>query len=115
MKHLFKLKKDGKTVGYLKLAKGWTQFHSIERPDGRWFYPCDFKWTTAHPFVTTDKHGKDVFADDKIKFLTPTMMRPAEGTVLWYDKLMNWIVEEKTNERWSLYSVHEIELIEESQ
>ena len=59
---LFKLKKNGETVGYLKLAKGWTQFQSLGRND--WYYPCDFAWHTAHPFVTHDKNGKDVFADD---------------------------------------------------
>lgn len=60
--HLFKLKKDGKTVGYLKLADGWTQFQRIGRDD--WYFPCDVKWTSAHPFVTKDKNDKDVFADD---------------------------------------------------
>jgi len=62
-KHLFKLKKDGKTVGYLKLANGWTQFQRIGRDD--WYYPCDFKWNTAHPFVTKDKNGKDIYKGDE--------------------------------------------------
>ena len=62
--HLFKLKKDDKTVGYLKLAAGWTQFQILGRND--WYYPCDMKWTSAHPFVTKDKNGKDVFGDDPV-------------------------------------------------
>lgn len=62
--YLFKLKRNGKkTVGYLKLADGWTQFQVLGRND--WYYPCDMKWTSAHPFVTKDKHGKDVFVGDK--------------------------------------------------
>ena len=63
--HLFKLKKDGKTVGYLKLAKGWTQFQHLDFDN--WYYPCDFTWDTAYPFVTKDKNGKDVFARDRIR------------------------------------------------
>ncbi len=73
MEHLFKLKKDGKTVGYLKidkdlvcwrhttlsaaLNKTWHTVHNSVRID----------FDTAHCFVTKDKNGKDMFADDSVK------------------------------------------------
>ena len=71
--HLFKLKKDGKTVGYLKIDRGlvcwkhttlsvtinetWYTVHNSTRID----------FNTTHPFVTKDKNGKDVFAGDRIR------------------------------------------------
>lgn len=79
MEHLFKLKEDGKTVGYLKIQGGILQgsidgldWHYItnQNPAGdlmlsneQWVHFFD----TAHPFVTKDKNGKDVFEGDKIK------------------------------------------------
>jgi len=85
--YLFKLKKDGKTVGYLKLAKGWTQFHSLNFAEGQWYYPCNFKWTSAHPFVTKDKHGKDVFAGDCC------YSGNAEGYIRWSNTELAWMYE----------------------
>ena len=71
MEHLFKLKKDGKTVGYLEL---------YGRPKGVIFSPfvkgvwvpydvnnSAMDFDTANLFVTKDKNGKDVFAGDKVK------------------------------------------------
>ncbi len=71
--HLFKLKKDGKTVGYLKIDRGlvcwrtttlspalnktWHMVHNSVRID----------FDSAHPFVIKDKNGKDVFAGDRVK------------------------------------------------
>lgn len=71
--YLFKLKKDGETVGYLKIDRGlvcwrhttlsaainktWHTVHNSVRID----------FDTAHPFVTKDKNGKDVFANDKVQ------------------------------------------------
>ena len=75
MEHLFKLKKDGKCVGLMKIENGEVY---IQKPKDKYW---DFqyvssrskpeaniiiKFDTAHLFVTKDKHGKDVFAGDKI-------------------------------------------------
>lgn len=53
--HLFKLKKDGKTVGYMCIKDGCVS-------------TCSDPWDIAHPFVTKDKHGKDVFAGDRVNW-----------------------------------------------
>lgn len=71
---LFKLKKDGKTVGYCKLLKYRDPLDSVRHWRG-WGYSKNGKnweqqiitFDTAHPFVTKDKNGKDVFAGDKVK------------------------------------------------
>ncbi|KKL61790.1 hypothetical protein LCGC14_2191730, partial [marine sediment metagenome] len=81
MKHLFKLKKDGKTVGYLNISKICMLMGSIDGLDWRYITNqnpagdlqlSNNQWIhffdTAHPFVTKDKNGKDVFAGDKAKF-----------------------------------------------
>ncbi len=73
--HLFKLKEGGKVVGYLKIDRGlvcwktttlsaalnetWHTVHNSARID----------FDTAHPFVTKDKNGKDVFAGDMVSFV----------------------------------------------
>lgn len=71
--NLFKLKKDGKTVGYVQL---WHWGGLLYSKDTR-FYPntnktrlpreIDGEGLTFHSFVTKDKNGKDVFAGDLIK------------------------------------------------
>ncbi len=83
MKHLFKLKKDGKTVGYLQLRGGVPSpetaaekpltaivglvWYNAEKTIMAW-RDIELQWDTAHPFVTKDKTGgKDVFADDLIR------------------------------------------------
>lgn len=91
MEHLFKLKKDGKTVGYEHhiqedLIKGkliiiehkmpysevWFDALEISRSDSQ--YEGDLgvlsNWIDhdeKYPFVCKDKNGKDVFFDDKVK------------------------------------------------
>lgn len=74
--HLFKLKKDGKCVGYLELRirtpYGYPVlwFRNLSRLDeGReWHSGNNVQADSIHPFVTKDKHGKDVFADDPVWF-----------------------------------------------
>lgn len=68
---LFKLKKKGKTVGYLIITEGaiYIQYAEKGKPSGGYFgilrgFPV---FDSIHPFVTKDKNGKDVFAGDKIK------------------------------------------------
>lgn len=67
--HLFKLKKDGKTVGYLKIDKMHVLLNPIHRP-GYWCtYDsnlCRGLFDTALPFVTKDKNSKDVFEGDYV-------------------------------------------------
>ena len=110
MEHLFKLKKDGKTVGYLKLADGWTQFQRVGRDD--WYYPCDFKWISAHPFVTKDKNGKDVFAGDKLQ--SKDGLRKYE--VAWNERQCNWFLR-GLNSAWAVDSPtwKDYELIEDKE
>jgi hypothetical protein len=72
--HLFKLKKDGKTVGYLELLVrtpyGYPVlwFRDLGRLDeGReWHSGNNVQADSIHPFVTKDKNGKDVFAGDEV-------------------------------------------------
>lgn len=73
---LFKLKKDGKCVGYLKIKDGfiygspdcinWSCI--IEQNPAGDLRLLNNQWIefydTAHPFVTTDKNGDKVFAFD---------------------------------------------------
>lgn len=71
MEYLFKLKKDGKTVGYLKIISefGRVLLNPISRP-GYWTrydgVLTEKLFNSVHPFVTEDKNGKDVFAGDLI-------------------------------------------------
>ncbi len=69
--HKYKLKKDDKVVGYLKIIgwpKGilWAPF-----PKGVWIpyqagHPT-MVFDTAHPFVCLDKNGDEVYAGDKVR------------------------------------------------
>jgi len=90
MEHLFKLKKDGKTVGYLKFEKvGFSIAIYLTQTDLDIWYPLwkmhyegsshsyEFIvgkksiyiiFDSIHPFVTKDKNGMDVFADDLVWF-----------------------------------------------
>lgn len=73
MEHLFKLKKDGKTVGYYRFApyRDEGDMELQMRIDGKeWWSSGDMlDFDSIHPFVTKDKNGKDVFADDEITFV----------------------------------------------
>lgn len=80
--HLFKLKKDGKTVGYLLIEDGFLMvsenginyYSAYEQSpagglkicqEGNIFSLIDFD--TSHPFVCKDKNGKDVFVGDRVR------------------------------------------------
>ena len=107
--HLFKLMKDGKAVGYLRLKDGWTQFHSTNFEKDQWYYPCGFKWTSAHSFVTKDKNGKDVFADDEVDSMGNRCL------VMWHKAMFQWCLWHIEGDYYfgSLESKHIIELIED--
>lgn len=96
MEHLYKLKKDGKTVGYCKLIKYRDPLDSIRRWVG-WGYSKDGKkwgqrqttFDTAHPFVTKDKNGKDVFAGDSVRSGKRVL------TVVWGESNLRWMAQEE--------------------
>ena len=74
MEHLFKLKKDRKTVGYCKWTEDWGFTYSLTSDFDKPFHHfavAQTKGITAHPFVAKDKNGKDVFAGDRIKYRSP--------------------------------------------
>lgn len=74
MTHLFKLKKDGITVGYVKLWYWGGLLYSEDlRFDLMTNKPelpreIEGEGLTFHPFVCKDKNDKDVFDDDPIWF-----------------------------------------------
>lgn len=95
MTHLFKLKKDGKTVGYLKIDPS-SRFGVLwQKLDDVWIenIHCPdlyFKFDTAHLFVCPDKNGKDVFAGDEVKWKNPAgdeaeIEAVAKGGFLFWD------------------------------
>lgn len=66
--HLFKLKRDGKTVGYCKWTEDWGFTYSLTSDFDKPFHHfavAQTKGITAHPFVIKDENGKDVFVGDK--------------------------------------------------
>jgi len=129
--YLFKLKKDGKTVGYLNFeganpcygfeikfyAYGAYEFEQMLKK----LYVSDIVLADleSHPFVTKDKNGKDVFAGDRIKglYLWPDTNKTQiiTGKVDWREETFNWVLYHTPNtpecaELWQLY---DFELIED--
>jgi hypothetical protein len=113
---LFKLKKDGKTVGYLELVGNVpSPKTAAERPltaiaGLRWYNAqktimairdIEIQWDSAHPFVTKDKNGKDVFANDNVylseytEFAAGGEVKHAaiklECEIQWQQKYCRWI------------------------
>ncbi|GAG70048.1 unnamed protein product, partial [marine sediment metagenome] len=92
------LKEDGKTVGYLKIQGGILQgskdglewrYITNQNPAGD-LKLSDDEWihffNTAHPFVTQDKNGKDVFAGDKV--ISSDGLRKYK--VIWDERRWRW-------------------------
>jgi hypothetical protein len=111
MEHLFKLKKDGKTVGWLLIAKGKVW--------GKSRYECDefsewdnwgFMFDTAHPFVTKDKDGKEVFEDNEVKMFSK------HYKIVWCERELGWYLQDEYKAKIKLSHINKnhIELIEES-
>lgn len=128
--HKFKLKKDGKTVGYSHINQyGQLMFRFPHDED--WWCISKF-WSkmierykfgicpcTYHPFVTKDKNGKDVFADDEIKALTFWRGNCKEpqtitGKVGLRDETLSYVLYHTPNtpECIELWKLTDIELIE---
>ena len=112
--YLFKLKKDGKTVGYLMLMGAEARYgfdsdecvytHNIfemqlckEYQDS---YQSFLSVLIAHPFVTKDKNGKDVFAGDKVKTVIPDVSSDSlVGTIVQNDNpLACWMFKYRFDE-----------------
>lgn len=73
MTHLFKLKKDGKDVGRLRITCNAVMYKN-KNTYGEWLFTHSAtnleepSFDTAHPFVCKDKNGKDMFVEDKIRW-----------------------------------------------
>lgn len=144
MKHLFKLKHDGKTVGYERFVycdqregylkgKSLVPQHSVNgiswehiyewvlntSPKGYWFkalldMDVYIEHDEKYPFVIKDKNGKDVFAGDKAT------------AIVWMEDLANHRIEgeiiyyncgyciQTTSTYYHLNDLKDIELIEDS-
>lgn len=79
--NLFKLKKDGKCVGYCEWTENWGwKYYNDLNPESKFtHFMVAQTGLTAHPFVTTDKNGKNVFAEDKCKWQPPGLDELCEG------------------------------------
>lgn len=127
MEHLFKLKKDGKTVGYLKIRGGnilgsvdGKRFTFVtEQNQSRGIYLYQdigrpfIDYDSAHPFVTKDKNGKDVFSGDKVKSGKRIL------TIVWDKDCLQWRAGEEDNPHFaplSQWAISEqFELIEDKE
>lgn len=115
--HLFKLKKDGKTVGYLKISgKIWWKTNrswiEIDPQEGcSEFFEDDNGWDTAHPFVTKDKNGKDVFADDEVWFHWKG--KKTKGKIIKEGFFWKYESAEKYSRTLCKFDIAHIELIED--
>lgn len=61
----FKLKKDGKCVGYMWIKDGLILYRKAGGTN--WLARCVFEWDSIHPFVCLDRHGKDVYEGDRLR------------------------------------------------
>ena len=85
MKNLFKLKKDGKTVGYLELfVRTPYGYPVLWFRNKEWHSGNNVQADSVHPFVTKDKNGKDVFAGDTVRSGKRVL------TIVWDKCDMQW-------------------------
>jgi len=116
--HLFKIKKDGKTAGYCEWTEdwGWKYFNDFAPENKFTYFTVAQTGLTAHPFVTKDKNGKDVFEDDEIKGINPCLIKdhPVKG-IVFYDKIeLCWFIETES-ESITLSNIDDIELIKDEE
>ena len=81
--NLFKLKKDGKTVGYFKFDWcDWGDCSKKVKHMGVQFSEDGLKWLdlfgdltydAIHPYVCLDKNGDKVFSGDKVIYRSPDL------------------------------------------
>ncbi len=112
MDNLFKLKKDGKAVGYLKIEDSiiWAKENLL---DGWDVYDPVFelKFDQALPYVCDDKNRDKVFAGDSIKMRNPSTDEWMEGEILRPTQKLDFCIN-AGQMNWSLDN--EIELIKDS-
>ncbi len=125
--HRFKLKKDGKTVGYMQISEEVDTLSTsdpmavfIKKVNGEWrTYEFDsirhYKviFNSIHPFVTKDENGKDVFAGDKAYgkvWMEDLPVHRIVGEVIYYN--CGYCIQTPTT-YYHLNDLKDIELIED--
>ena len=126
--HLFKLKKDGKTVGYLELM-GVQYPHPEHKPmfcgvrfrrEGQENWgKYEIEWDTAHRFVCKDKNRKDVFAEDSFIYdCCGNFHEKGTGFFVWDEDILGFRLQDTIKKKRVFYfgvdfSCKDIELIED--
>lgn len=89
----FKLKKAGKTVGYMRVMPGqstpWLCILYRETEEHKWFIIADGDlplFDSIHPFVCQDRKGKDVYEGDTVHDTSVD----ANGTVIWREDVLEF-------------------------
>lgn len=113
MTHLFKLKKDGKTVGYCEWTEdwGWKYYNDLNPESKFTHFMVAQTGLTAHPFVCKDKNSKDVFANDPIWF--HWRGKKTEGKIIKEGLFWKYESHEGYNRTLCNCDLSHIELIEE--
>lgn len=119
MEHLFKLKRNDKTVGYCKWTVDWGWKYSLIadfKDTFTHFAVAQHKGINAHPFVCKDKNGKDVFVDDKVSFWLIGCPDRATGIIKWQQESHRFVfVEDSSKSEWGFTDKNDIELIEDKE
>ena len=119
---LFKLKKDGKTVAYSKWTEhlGWQySLTAAFKNTFTHYVVAQTQPITAHPFVTKDKNGKDVFAGDKIRRVNytgdpkPRENAGEEGVVVWHHGFLQWSLKVGSENSYLLNDLADSEIFED--
>ena len=106
--HLFKLTKYGKTVGYMKIVGGAVLY---KHPPAEKWANAWLEWKTAiicfdtaHPFVTKDKNGKDVFARDLLNYdCCGDFHEKGIGYFVWDDDVAGWRLQDAEKKKRNFY------------
>jgi hypothetical protein len=85
---------------------------SIKDGEQNWF-----DYDTAHPFVTKDKNGKDVFDGDRIRGFCVLWKRGVEGEVNWDELTFTYCVPDTITPKgkMAIRMLSDIELIEDKE
>lgn len=110
MEHLYKLKKDGKTVGYLNIDKGIHWSDEVSIPSN----PIDFD--TAHPLVCLDRNREQVFDKDEV-LVYRGKKNIGEGHIGFHKRFLWWVVDNSNRdnnrespEDWSQLSLCDVDI-----